>query len=91
MCAARDIPKLVSGQNVDESVLDEVAALGSGHLRCGAGEIVEVGGAKVHLAPVFMEVEAPTVERMYEVAQLLGYEPKDCLSWNTYDLVQHYG
>ena len=41
--------------------------------------------------PVFMEVEAPTVERMYEVAQLLGYEPKDCLSWNTYDLVQHYG
>lgn len=40
--------------------------------------------------PVFMEVEAPTVEEMYKVVKLLGYEAKDCLSWNTYDLAKHY-
>ncbi len=41
--------------------------------------------------PVFIEIEAPSIERMYEVAKLLGYEPQDCHSWNTYDLAQHYG
>ncbi|MGB3691352.1 MAG: class IV adenylate cyclase [Spirulinaceae cyanobacterium] len=40
--------------------------------------------------PVFIEVEAPNIRRMHEVAKLLGYEPKDCKSWNTYDLAQHY-
>lgn len=40
--------------------------------------------------PVFIEVEAPNMERLQEVVQLLGYSTKDCLSWNTYHLMKHY-
>lgn len=41
--------------------------------------------------PPFLEIEAPTEARLFEVVALLGYQRSDCLSWSTYDLVQHYG
>ncbi|MDX1906477.1 MAG: class IV adenylate cyclase [Bacteroidia bacterium] len=40
--------------------------------------------------PTFMEIEAPDLTRLREVAALLGYTPEACLSWSTYELVKHY-
>ncbi len=40
--------------------------------------------------PPFIEIEAPTLARLQEVAGKLGFQPKDCLSWDTHDLVKHY-
>lgn len=40
--------------------------------------------------PEFIEIEAPGEERMNEVVRLLGFQPEDCVSWNTYDLIRHY-
>ncbi|MEM6628555.1 MAG: class IV adenylate cyclase [Bacteroidota bacterium] len=40
--------------------------------------------------PEFMEIEAPSLERLYEVLELLGIDKANALSWSTYDLVQHY-
>lgn len=40
--------------------------------------------------PEFIEIEAPNMERLEEVVQLLGYTKEDYLSWNTYHLMQHY-
>lgn len=41
--------------------------------------------------PPFLEIEAPTESRLFEVVALLGYAPADCRDWSTYELVQHYG
>lgn len=41
--------------------------------------------------PVFAEIEAPSLTRLHELVQALGYLPEQALSWSTYDLVQHYG
>ncbi|RMG65195.1 MAG: CYTH domain-containing protein [Bacteroidetes bacterium] len=41
--------------------------------------------------PPFLEIEAPRLDRLYEVVALLGYQTTDCLNWSTYELVQHYG
>ncbi|MEM8892205.1 MAG: class IV adenylate cyclase [Bacteroidota bacterium] len=40
--------------------------------------------------PEFMEIEAPGMERISEVLELLGYSVEDCKSWHTYDLIKHY-
>ena len=40
--------------------------------------------------PVFIEIEAPNMDRLEEVVRLLGYTKEDCLSWNTYQLMKHY-
>ncbi|MEM7656117.1 MAG: class IV adenylate cyclase [Bacteroidota bacterium] len=41
--------------------------------------------------PVFIEIEAPTEEALFQTVEALGYQRSDCLSWNTYDLAKHYG
>ena len=40
--------------------------------------------------PEFMEIEAPGMERIAEVLELLGYSVEECKSWHTYDLIKHY-
>ena len=40
--------------------------------------------------PSFIEVEAPSLARLYEVVQLLGFQESDCKSWDTRDLVRYY-
>ena len=40
--------------------------------------------------PEFMEIEAENIELVDHYAELLGFKPKDCLPWSTYDVVQHY-
>lgn len=40
--------------------------------------------------PEFIEIEAPSLERMEEVVALLGFSTDQCLSWNTYHLMKHY-
>lgn len=40
--------------------------------------------------PVFLEIESPNVEELYEVVKALEYSREDCKNWNTYDLVKHY-
>ena len=47
-------------------------------------------GELAHI-PEFLEIEAPTLVRLKEVLELLGFSQGDALSWSTYDLVQHYG
>ena len=41
--------------------------------------------------PVFLEIEAPSEEKLFEMVRLLGYKPEDCNNWNTRDLIVHYG
>lgn len=41
--------------------------------------------------PVFVEIEAPDPESLFEIARQLGFDKGDCKSWNTRDLVKHYG
>lgn len=41
--------------------------------------------------PVFLEIESPTQEQVYHIASALGYGPESCKSWDTRDLIQHYG
>ena len=40
--------------------------------------------------PEFMEIEAENTELIDYYAELLGFKPKDCLPWSTYDIIQHY-
>lgn len=40
--------------------------------------------------PVFLEIEATSEEKVFAIAEQLGYKAADCLNWNTYDLVKHY-
>jgi adenylate cyclase class 2 len=41
--------------------------------------------------PPFLEIEAPGKDQLSALAQQLGFRPEDCLNWDTYDLVKHYG
>ncbi|MGD0450341.1 MAG: class IV adenylate cyclase [Candidatus Bathyarchaeia archaeon] len=40
--------------------------------------------------PEFMEIEAENTELIDHYAELLGFKPKDCLPWSTYDIIQYY-
>ena len=59
-------------------------ALGDTHI------VIDEYKGKLAAIPAFIEVEAPTEERLYEVVGLLGYESSDCKNWNTRDLIVHY-
>jgi adenylate cyclase class 2 len=39
--------------------------------------------------PEFMEIEGEENE-IKKYAELLGFKPKDCLPWSTYDIIQYY-
>jgi adenylate cyclase, class 2 len=40
--------------------------------------------------PEFMEIEAENNDLIAKYAELLGFKPKDCLPWSTYDIVKYY-
>ena len=40
--------------------------------------------------PEFLEIEAENSNCIHKYAGLLGFKPKDCLSWSTNDLIRHY-
>jgi len=40
--------------------------------------------------PTFIEIEAETIELVYDTATQLGYSPEACLPWSTSDLKKHY-
>ena len=40
--------------------------------------------------PVFLEIEAPTVEAVYRIAHQLGFPSEACKNWSTSELVTHY-
>jgi adenylate cyclase class 2 len=46
-------------------------------------------GVHAHI-PEFLEIEAPDLESIYEVARKLGFRPDDCKPWGFRRLVQHY-
>ncbi len=41
--------------------------------------------------PPFLEIEAPSRERLADALNMLKIDPKEALPWSTYDLVKHYG
>jgi predicted adenylyl cyclase CyaB len=41
--------------------------------------------------PVFLEIEAPDEAGISTVVEALGFDKKECTSWDTHDLVLHYG
>ena len=51
--------------------------------------IDKYSGAHAHI-PEFLEIEAPDLESIYDVARKLGFSPDDCKSWGFRQLVQHY-
>jgi len=40
--------------------------------------------------PEFMEIDTENPELIDYYAELLGFKPKDCLPWSTYDVIQFY-
>ncbi len=40
--------------------------------------------------PEFMEIEATTAERVYEIAHALGFQELDCLKIGPVELFKHY-
>lgn len=40
--------------------------------------------------PLFLEIEAPNLEEMYEAVYALGYTKSDCNTFNTYELANFY-
>ncbi len=40
--------------------------------------------------PEFMEIEAENPDLIKKYSELLGFKPKDSLSWSTYDLAKYY-
>lgn len=40
--------------------------------------------------PEFMEIEAENTDLIDKYAEVLGFKPKDCLPWSTYDIVKYY-
>jgi adenylate cyclase class IV len=40
--------------------------------------------------PEFLEIEAQSIRQMRKYASRLGFKPKDCLTWSTVELVEHY-
>jgi len=57
------------------------------------------GGARVDLdkytgefsdIPDLMEIEGEDISSIYSHAKLLGFEPEDCKSWTTFDLIDYY-
>jgi predicted adenylyl cyclase CyaB len=40
--------------------------------------------------PEFLEIEAKDTTTLFDLVQRLGFQKKDCLSWSTRELIQHY-
>lgn len=40
--------------------------------------------------PIFLEIEAPSLDQLHRLIHRLGYKPEDTNRWNTYDLVRYY-
>jgi len=40
--------------------------------------------------PLFLEVEAESIEGIYESIEKLGFSKEDCKPWSTKDLIEHY-
>lgn len=47
--------------------------------------------AELAAIPPFIEIEAPSRERLTACLLALNIEPASALPWNTYDLARHYG
>jgi adenylate cyclase class 2 len=41
--------------------------------------------------PLFLEIEANNEAALFATVEALGFRREDCNSWNTYDLMKHYG
>jgi predicted adenylyl cyclase CyaB len=51
--------------------------------------IDKYAGAHAYI-PEFLEIEAPDLESIYDIARKLGFSPKDCKPWNFRTLARHY-
>jgi hypothetical protein len=40
--------------------------------------------------PELMEIEGEDVASVRSHAKLLGFQPEDCKSWTTFELIEHY-
>ena len=40
--------------------------------------------------PTLLEIEGPDIPKIHAQAKLLGFEPKQCKPWTTFDLIDHY-
>jgi predicted adenylyl cyclase CyaB len=52
-------------------------------------DIDKYSGEFSHI-PEFMEIEGGDISTIHEQAKLLGFDPNDCKSWDTFDLIDHY-
>ena len=57
------------------------------------GVHIVIDSYKGALAPIppFLEIEAPDLDTLYRTVEKLGYTKEDCKSWDTGDLIKHYG
>lgn len=62
----------------------------SEYLLNGAKIVIDRYLGKLSAIPPFIEIEAHSEQEVYDLAALLGFQPGDCLSWDTRDLVRHY-
>ena len=52
-------------------------------------DIDKYTGQYAHI-PALVEIEGPDIPTIHSQAKLLGFEPEQCKSWTTFDLIDHY-
>jgi len=52
-------------------------------------DIDKYAGEYSHI-PELLEIEGEDVETIHLHAKLLGFQPEECRSWTTFDLIDHY-
>ncbi|MEM9932735.1 MAG: class IV adenylate cyclase [Bacteroidota bacterium] len=53
--------------------------------------VIDTYKGTLEAIPPFMEIEASDVPSLYQTVEILGYTQEDCKSWDTGDLIIHYG
>lgn len=56
----------------------------------GAHVVIDDYKEELDYIPVFCEIEAENGERLYAVAEELGFEKEQLSNWNSFDLMEHY-
>ncbi|MBU4456899.1 MAG: class IV adenylate cyclase, partial [Nanoarchaeota archaeon] len=46
--------------------------------------------SKHNFVPLFLEIEARTLDDIYKYIKLLGFSIKDCKHWSTKEIIEHY-
>jgi adenylate cyclase class 2 len=59
-------------------------------LKSGVEVDIDKYAGEYSYIPELLEIEGEDIEKIYLHAKLLGFQPEECRSWTTFDLIDHY-